>query len=56
MTSSSLVLYISVYIKQKGRILCQMTIDTQGRVALTHKRLSKKFCDTNDVTVQRAYV
>ena len=56
MTSSSSVLYISVYIKQKGRILCKMTIDTQGRVALMYKRLSSKCSDTDDVTVQRAYV
>ena len=55
MTSSSLVLYISVYIK-KGRILCQMTIDSQGRVAPVYKRLSSKCSDTDDVTGQRVYV
>ena len=56
MTSSISVFYISAYIKQKGRILCQMTIDNQGRVALIYKCLYSKGSDTDDVTVQRAYV
>ena len=56
MTSSMSVFYIAAYIKQKGRILCQMTIGTQGRVALIYKCLSSKGSDTDDVTVQRAYV
>ena len=56
MTSSSSVFYISAYIKQKWRILCQMTIDHEGRLALIYKRVSSKCGDTDDVTVQRAYV
>ena len=56
MTSSSSVLYISVYIKQKGRLLCQMTIETQGRVALIYKRMSSKCGNIDDVTGQRVDV
>ena len=33
-----------------------MTIDHEGRVALIYKRVSSKCGDTDDVTVQRAYV